>query len=71
MEKIQLSLQQFLTIVGPAQTVEIIEEDAKEPAFTGKAVKVRDREELLLREVKHIQPVQGPQPRPILKVWIY
>ena len=39
MEKMNLPLQQFLTLVGPAQTLEIIEEDASEPIFTGKARK--------------------------------
>ena len=78
MEKMNLPLQQFLTLVGPAQALEIIEEDDTEPVFTGKAAKIRDHEELLTREVKHIQTgtkrryEQGKKPfEPILKIWIY
>lgn len=71
MEKMNLPLQQFLTLVGPAQALEIIEEDAAEPIFTGKAAKIRDREELLKREVKHIQPATEPHFEPIFKIWIY
>lgn len=71
MEKMNLPLRQFLTLVGPAQALEIIEEDATEPVFTGKAAKLREREELLTREVKHIQPTTGPHFEPIFKIWIY
>ena len=44
MEKMNLPLKQFLTLVGPAQALEVIEEDAAEPVFTGKAAKIRDNE---------------------------
>ena len=44
MEKMNLPLQQFLTLVGPAQALEIIEEDDTEPVFTGKAAKIRDHD---------------------------
>lgn len=71
MEKMNLPLRQFLTLVGPAQALEIIEEDAAEPIFTGKAAKVRKREELLTREVKHIQPATALHFEPIFKIWIY
>ena len=57
MEKMNLPLKQFLTLVGPAQALEIIEEDATEPVFKDKAAKIRDHEELLSREVKLIEPV--------------
>lgn len=54
MEKMNLPLKQFLTLVGPAQALEVIEEDETEPVFKGKAAKIRDSEKLLDREVKLI-----------------
>lgn len=73
MEKMNLPLKQFLTLVGPAQALEIIEEDATEPVFEDKAVKIRDRDELLDREVKHIQPAADAAHagRYIIRIWIY
>lgn len=73
MEKINLPLQQFLTLVGPAQALEVIEEDATEPVFTGKAVKIRDHEELLDREVKLIETKAKVTPYHMtyFQIWIY
>lgn len=73
MEKMNLPLKQFLTLVGPAQALEIIEEDDREPIFIGKAAKIRDCEELLIREVKHIQSAAdvGNSEKYIFRIWIY
>ena len=54
--KMNLPLKEFLTLVGPAQVLHIIEEGETEPAFKDRSVKIRDHEELLDREVKFIQP---------------
>ncbi len=73
MEKMNLPLKQFLTLVGPAQALEIIEEDATEPVFKDKAAKIRDHEELLSREVKLIEPVLTVTPYYMthFRIWIY
>lgn len=73
MEKMNLPLKQFLTLVGPAQVLEIIEEDATEPVFKDKAAKIRDHEELLSREVKLIEPVLTVTPYYMthFRIWIY
>lgn len=73
MEKMNLQLKQFLTLVGPAQALEIIEEDATEPVFKDKAAKIRDHEELLSREVKLIEPVLTVTPYYMthFRIWIY
>lgn len=59
--KMNLPLQQFLTLVGPAQKIVIVDEDfneknGDEPLYTGPAAKLRDKPELLAREVKLIEP---------------
>lgn len=73
MEKMNLPLKQFLTLVGPAQALEVIEEDAAEPVFTGKAAKIRDNEELLDREVKLIEAKAKVTPYHMtyFQIWIY
>lgn len=73
MKKMNLPLKQFLTLVGPAQALEIIEEDATEPVFKDKAAKIRDHEELLSREVKLIEPVLTVTPYYMthFRIWIY
>lgn len=73
MEKMNLPLKQFLTLVGPAQALEIIEEDATELVFKDKAAKIRDHEELLSREVKLIEPVLTVTPYYMthFRIWIY
>lgn len=73
MEKMNLPLKQFLTLAGPAQVIEITEEDAEEPLFRGKAARIRDHEDLLNREVKFIQPVPDKDntEKAIFKIWIY
>ncbi|MFR8342247.1 MAG: hypothetical protein ACLVA6_08210 [Dorea sp.] len=73
MEKMNLPLKQFLTLAGPAQALEIIEEDATEPVFKDKAAKIRDHEELLSREVKLIEPVLTVTPYYMthFRIWIY
>lgn len=73
MEKMNLPLKQFLTLVGPAQALEIIEEDATGPVFKDKAAKIRDHEELLSREVKLIEPVLTVTPYYMthFRIWIY
>ena len=73
MEKMNLPLKQFLTLVGPSQALEIIEEDATEPVFKDKAAKIRDHEELLSREVKLIEPVLTVTPYYMthFRIWIY
>ena len=53
--KMNLPLKEFLTLVGPAQVLHIIEEGETEPAFKDRSVKIRDHEELLDREVKFIR----------------
>lgn len=60
--KMNLPLQQFLTLVGPAQRIIVVGEDFDErngnqPLFTGPAAKLRDKPELLAREVKMIETV--------------
>lgn len=80
MEKMKLPLQEFLTLVGPAQILEVVDESHGQknnehipPLFSGKAVKIRDHEELLSRDVKHIQPTADPEHegKYIFKIWIY
>ena len=51
--KMNLPLQQFLTLVGPAQKVVVVDEEFKqengdEPLFSGPAAKMRDKPELLV-----------------------
>ena len=55
-EKMNLPLKDFLTLVGPAQVIHILEEDSADLLFTDKAAKIRDYKDLLEREVKFIQP---------------
>ena len=43
--KMNLPLKEFLTLVGPAQVLHIIEEGETEPAFKDRSVKIRDHEE--------------------------
>ena len=43
--KMNLPLKEFLTLVGPAQVLHIIEEGETEPAFEDRSVKIRDHEE--------------------------
>lgn len=73
MEKMNLPLSEFLTLVGPAQIVEVVEEDETEPVFRDKAAKIRDYEGLLTREVKHIEPEENKENtmKLIFKIWIY
>lgn len=71
--KMNLSLRDFLTLVGPAQVLNIIEEEGEEPIFNDKTGKIRDFEDLLNREVKFIEPTADAENtgRYILKIWIY
>lgn len=71
--KMNLPLKEFLTLVGPAQVLYIIEEGETEPAFKDSSVKIRDHEELLDREVKFIQPAADTENagKYIFKIWIY
>ena len=71
--KMNLPLKEFLTLVGPAQVLHIIEEGETEPAFKDRSVKIRDHEELLDREVKFIQPAADTENagKYIFKIWIY
>lgn len=80
MKKMKLPLQDFLTLVGPAQILEVVDESNGQknnehipPLFSDKAVKARDHEELLSRDVKHIQPTADPdhEGKYIFKIWIY
>lgn len=73
MEKMNLPLNKFLTLVGPAQIIEIVEENETEPIFKDKAVKIRDYENLMTREVKYIEPEENKEnaAKLILKIWIY
>ena len=73
MEKMNLPLGKFLTLVGPAQIVEVVEEDETELVFRDKAAKIRDYEYLLPREVKHIEPKENKENamKLIFKIWIY
>lgn len=74
MEKMKLPLRQFLTLIGPAQIIEIKEEETEEKnLYKGVKAKIRDKRELLEREVRLIQPawdelVAG---RYVLEVWVY
>ena len=52
--KMNLPLKEFLTLVGPAQVLHIIEEGETEPAFKDRSVKIRDHEELLDLSLIHI-----------------
>ena len=65
--KMNLPLKEFLTLVGPAQVLHIIEEGETEPAFKDRSVKIRDR------EVKFIQPAADTENagKYIFKIWIY
>lgn len=57
MEKMKLPLRQFLTLVSPAQLLEVKEDEAKDPEeiiYSGTAAKIRDRVELHDRDVKFI-----------------
>lgn len=75
MEKMNLPLQQFLTLVSPAQEIVVIDEEFEQergdkPLFSGKGAKMRDKPELLKREVKLIAPaptVAGAA----FWIWIY
>lgn len=71
--KMNLPLKEFLTLVGPAQVLHIIEEGETEPAFKDRSVKIRDHEELLDREVKFIQPAADTENagKYTFKIWIY
>lgn len=73
MEKMNLPLGKFLTLVGPAQIVEVVEEDETELVFRDKAAKIRDYEDLLPREVKYIEPKENKENamKLIFKIWIY
>lgn len=84
-EKMNLPLEQFLTLTGPAQILQIAEEGAEEPLFVGKAAKIRnsDKEQdpeerakleaILAREVKFIQPAADTENagKYIFKIWLY
>lgn len=71
--KMNLPLKDFLTLVGPALVLHIIEEEGEEPLFNDKAGKIRDFKDLLNREVKFIEPTAdiGNTGRFILRIWIY
>lgn len=76
MEKMKLPLRQFLTLVGPAQLLEIKEDEAKDPEeiiYSGKAAKIRDHAELHNRDVKFILPAAAVDDagKYILKIVIY
>lgn len=84
-EKMNLPIEQFLTLTGPAQILQIAEEGTEEPLFVGKAAKIRnsDKEQdpeerekleaLLAREVKFIQPAADTENagKYIFKIWLY
>lgn len=75
MEKMNLPLRQFITLIGPAQKVVILDEERnqereEEPLYSGVAAKLRDELELLEREVKLIVPVTV-QNKAAFKIWIY
>ena len=82
-EKMHLPLKDFLTLVGPAQEIHILEEDSADLLFADKAAKIRDCKELLEREVKFIQPgaitrrngqpVKNPEEsrNHIFIIWVY
>ncbi len=74
-EKMNLPLRQFLTLVGPAAPLVVVDEDysqerGDEPLFRGKAAKMRDYPELLAREVKLIAPVTEAGAADFW-IWIY
>ena len=76
MEKMKLPLREFLTLVGPAQLLEVKEDEAKDPdevIFYGLSAKIRDRKELHGRDVKFIQPAAAVEEagKCILKIVIY
>lgn len=73
--KMNLPLQQFLTLVGPAQKIVVVDEEFKqengdEPLFSGPTAKMRDKPELLAREVKMIAPVAAAGGANFW-IWIY
>lgn len=72
MVKMNLQLRRFLTLAGPAQIIEVTGEE-NEILYFGKNAKIRDCEELLDREVKHIEPVMDKDRDkiPVFKIWIY
>lgn len=74
--KMNLPLQQFLTLVGPAQRIVVVDEEfdentGDEPLFAGKAAKLRDKPELLAREVKLIEPRTTSGIGANFWIWIY
>ncbi len=74
--KMNLPLQQFLTLVGPAQKVVVVDEEFKQengdkPLFSGPAAKMRDKPELLAREVKLIEPRTTSGIGANFWIWIY
>lgn len=73
MQKMNLPLQQFLTLVGPAQKIVVVDEEfsqerGDEPLFKGLAAKLRDKPELLERDVKMIAPTNAS---PVANFWIW
>lgn len=76
MAKMNLPINQFLTLVGPAQRIVVVDEEfdekrGDEPLFVGPAAKIRNKPELLEREVKLIAPVTTSGIGANFWIWIY
>lgn len=72
MEKIKLSLGQFLTLLGPAQRIMILDEQDHKELYNGVVVKALKVEELLPRMIKHIHtPIGKEEVLSQLKIWLY
>lgn len=77
MEKINLKLEEFLTLAGPAQLLEI-KEESKDPGdgvllYEGTKAKIRDHAELLSREIKMLQPAASikAEGKFIFRIWLF
>lgn len=72
MQKMNLPLRQFLTLIGPGQKIKVVSEDS-ETLFKGTNAKIRDKEELHDREVKHIQPGADVENagKYVFTIWVY
>ena len=76
MAKMNLPINQFLTLVGPAQRIIVVDEEfdekrGDEPLFAGPAAKIRNKPELLAREVKLIEPRTTSGIGANFWIWIY
>lgn len=72
MEKMNLELGDFLTLVGPAQMIEVVNEDNEE-LFVGKAAKAKREEQLTKKYVKFIsfEPKPSMEKEEAFKIWLY